>query len=443
MSSSWIKKLQESDSRLHKEDVIKQAYEAATLGNEISARFLRGLYQCYNSYITYGIKQIPDSFGISGAENPWSDFEQLLDDLEKRKLTGHAARDAVQEMSERFDSDEWNDFLAPILRRDMRVGISDKTINKIVKGSTYEIPKFGCQLATDCEGRPEMKGKKRLEPKLDGVRSLMFVRMSDFGDTIVTYSRNGKIFYNFHHIEKQIMEVIEKLTLLNPTILFDGFVLDGEMVGESFQELMRQAQRKTNVQNEDSVFHIFDIIPMKEFKAGYWEADLKTRLALLDKMAPTFAGMKNVELLSHIIVDLDTEQGKKEFEEYAQLMVDLGYEGIMIKDLDAPYECDRSVYWMKWKPTITLDLMAIKLEEGTGRNKGRLGAIVCHGIDQDREIEVNVGSGYTDEERDEFWKHQDSILGRTVEVQADAVTKNKNGTYSMRFPRFLRFRDDK
>ena len=128
MSASWINKLNESDSRLHKEDIILQALTAANLGNEISKRFLRGLWFCYNPYLTYGVKQIPVTVGIVAAENPWDEFMyDLVNQLADRTLTGHAARDALQSMAERFDSDEWNTFLAPILRRDMRSGISDKT----------------------------------------------------------------------------------------------------------------------------------------------------------------------------------------------------------------------------------------------------------------------------------------------------------------------------
>ena len=140
--------------------------------------------------------------------NPWDDFNLLLKELAQRGLTGNKAQDAIHAISERFDSDEWNNFCAPVIRRDLRAGISDKTINKICKKTDYEIPIFGCQLATNSEGRPEMKGIKRLEPKLDGVRVLMMVIPSDFGDvTTVSYSRNGKIFENFKHIEDQISEI--------------------------------------------------------------------------------------------------------------------------------------------------------------------------------------------------------------------------------------------
>lgn len=443
MSASWIRKLNEDNGRLHKEDVLKQAHEAAILGSENAVTFLCGFKACYNPYETFGVKQIPDSVGITGAENPWEDFFDLLQELSDRRRTGNDAREAIQEMSYRFDSDEWNLFLAPILRRDMRCGVSTTTFNKVVKKTHYEIPVFSCQLATNSEGRPEMKGIKRLEPKLDGVRVLMAVGFPDYGGiNVICYSRNGKIFENFKHIEEQIENYADHL-LKATGVKSGGFVLDGEVVGNSFQELMRQARRKEDVQNDDSVFHIFDVIPIEDFLRGHWNAQLSKRLAILEKMQPTIDKMANVELLPHIQVDLDTDEGQAELHKYAQDMVSAGYEGIMIKDLDAPYECARSKFWLKWKPTITVDLEVIGIEEGTGRNKGRLGALVCSGNDHGKDITVNAGSGFTDKERDQFWEDRNLIFGRTVEIMADAVTQNQDGTYSLRFPRFVRFRDDK
>ena len=445
MSASWINKLNESDSRLHKEDVIRQALEAATLGSTNAQIFLGLLKACYNPYVTFGVKQIPDTVGITNAENPWADFNQLLVDLSQRKITGNAARDAIQELAERFDTTEWSTFLAPVLRRDMRAGISDKTINKICKGTEYEIPVFGCQLATNSEGRPEMKGIKRLEPKLDGVRVLMTVIPSDSTVTVVSYSRNGKVFENFTHIEEQVslnwLRMIRKTKMAQQ--LSNGFVLDGEVIGNTFQELMRQARRKTDVQADDSVFNVFDIIPLADFRRGHWNAQLNKRIEILEGMRPIIDNMPNVELLPHIIVDLDTAAGKDQLDRYAKDQVNAGFEGIMIKHPDAPYLCKRSTDWMKWKPTITVDLEVIGVEEGTGRNVGRLGALVCSGVDDGKEITVNVGSGFSDADRDDYWINRNLVIGRTAEVLCDVITQNQDGTYSLRFPRFVRFRDDK
>ena len=448
MSASWIRKLNESDSRLHKEDVLKQALEASVLGSTNAINFLRLTKVCYNPYVTFGVKQVPDTIGIVDAENPWEDFDDLLCELGQRGLTGHAARDAIQEMSERFDSNEWNTFCAPVIRRDLRAGISEKTINKICKKTDYEIPVFGCQLATNSEGRPEMKGIKRLEPKLDGVRVLLVVIPSDNGMTTICYSRNGKVFENFRHIEEQVENNYAKICRATRGTdqsrgLIDGFVLDGEVIGNTFQELMRQARRKTDVQADDSVFNIFDIIPLQDFRRGYWNAQLSKRINLLEAMRSVVDTMPNVELLPHIMVDLDTAEGKNQLERYAKDNVNAGFEGIMIKNVDAPYECKRNTFWMKWKPTITVDLEVVGIEEGTGRNKGRLGALVCQGVDDGKEITVNVGSGFSDEDRDSYWANSNVVIGRTAEILCDVITQNQDGTYSLRFPRFVRFRDDK
>ena len=448
MSASWVKKLNLSDSRLHKEDVIKQALEASVLGSQNAINFLSFVKACYNPYVVFGVRQVPDTVGITDAENPWDEFNELMCQLCQRRLTGHAARDAIQSMAERFDSDEWNTFLAPVLRRDLRAGISDKTINKICKKTDYEIPIFGCQLATNSEGRPEMKGTKRLEPKLDGVRALFTVIPSDFGLTIVCYSRNGKVFENFGHIEEQISNNFTKMVRACNGVdqgrsLIDGFVLDGEVIGNTFQELMRQARRKTDAQADDSVLNIFDIIPLQDFREGHWNAQLRKRIALLDAMRPVVDTLPNVELLPHIMVDLDTAAGKDQLERYAKDQVNAGFEGIMIKNCDAPYVCKRSTDWMKWKPTLTVDLEVVGVEEGTGRNLGRLGALVCHGVDDGKEITVNVGSGFSDADRDDYWTNRNLVIGRTAEVLCDVITQNQDGTYSLRFPRFVRFRDDK
>ena len=434
MRYKWINELNQSDSRLHKEAVLARALAAS------DHIFLNGIKICYNSFITFGIKDIPSTEGITGAPHPYEEFDMLLTNLSIRQLTGHAARDAILGMSLKFDSDEWNLFLAPILRRDMRCGISEKTINKVCKGTDYVIPTFGCQLAANSEGRPEMVGIKRLEPKLDGARVLLVVTEDN---TATCYSRNGKVFDNFTHVEEQVLEHATAFRIALGTS--GGFVLDGEIMGKSFQHLMRQAQRKENVQTDDVVFNVFDILPLEDFKRGFWNAQLRKRIAILNNLSHVFEKMPHVETLGLLpfVVDLSTEDGRTFMHEYANEMVTAGYEGIMIKDMEAPYECKRNTFWMKWKPVITVDLPVIALEEGTGRNKGRLGALVCSGNDHGKDITVNVGSGFSDTERDLFWNQKADVVGRTAEILCDVITQNQDGTYSLRFPRFVRWRDDK
>jgi len=415
--------------------VIERALVAAKLGSANAQCFLFNCYQAYNPYYVFGVKKVPETIGLEHRSNPWPKFWAMLEGLRTRSLTGHNAKTAIESMSEQFDSIEWNGLCRRVIIKDLRCGITEKTLNKILENSEWRIPVFTCQLATDSEKHTaKMTGLKRIECKLDGVRVLAVITRN----AVNLYSRNGKRFDNFPQIENDLESIKSKLKFIFRNN--NGIVLDGEIVGESFQALMKQAQRKTNVETKDMTYCVFDWIPFEEFERGYWNAQQHKRTELLESHKELFESTESVRIMPGIEVDLTTSEGHDVMRRFATDAVASGYEGIMIKDIDAPYECKRSSFWMKSKPVITVDLNIVGFEEGTGRNEGRLGAIVCEGVDDDRNIRVNVGSGLSDADRDEYWTARDDLLGRVVEVAADAVTQNQDGSYSLRFPRFVRFR---
>jgi DNA ligase-1 len=436
MAADWIQDLESSDSRLHKESVIEKALIAAKLGSASAQCFLYNCYQAYNPFYVFGVRQVPETTGLVDRPNPWPRFWALLESLRTRSVTGHAAREAIAEVSQLFDSEEWNRVCRRVIIKDLRCGISEKTLNKVLGKTDWRIPVFSCQLATDSNDHAsKMKGQKRLEQKLDGVRVLAIVS----GTVVNLYSRNGKPFHNFPHIEAAIAELIPRCDNLPPK-----FVLDGEIIGESFQQLMRQAQRKTDVDAADSVYAIFDYLTFNEFEEGFCNLPQWRRTLILESCKDKFESQTDcVRIMPGIDVDLDTTQGHDVLRRYADDAVAAGFEGIMIKDVAAPYECRRSSAWMKWKPVYDYDLRVVAVEEGTGKNVGRLGALVCEGIDQGKQIRVNVGSGFTDDERNDYWANQSTVIGQTVVIMCDAVTQNQDGGYSLRFPRFKTFRDDK
>jgi DNA ligase-1 len=405
---------------------------ASKLGSAGAQGFLFNCYLAYNPFYVYNVRQVAETEGLTGQPNPWPTFWGLCEDLRTRGVTGHAARDRIEQVSELFDSEQWNGMCRRVLIKDLRCGISEKTLNKVLGKTSWKIPTFTCQLAQDSTDRPaKMKGIKRLEVKLDGVRVLAVVQ----GASVTLYSRNGKVFENFPHVAEAIAANRKLIGAYG-----GRYVLDGEIVGASFQQLMRQAQRKTDAETTDMVYHVFDIIPLDSFQEGHYNAQQCKRLDILEASRSRFDATDCLRLMDGINVDLDTAEGHDVMNRYAQDAVANGFEGIMIKDLSAPYECKRSSFWMKWKPTITVDLNIVGFEEGTGRNLGRLGAIICEGVDDDRRICVNVGSGFSDTLRDEYWTSRSELLGDVVEVEADAVTQNQDGSYSLRFPRFVRFR---
>ena len=422
-----IQQLEADNSRLSKEQILDMA------AKEGLTEFFEGLRMALDGLYTFGVKQVPisekDGQGLS-----WPNFLELADSLYRRKLTGHDARDAIELAMNVATKEQWNDWYRRILIKDLRCGVSEKTVNKVLKihKDIAPVPVFEVMLAHDgANHENKITGKKLLEPKLDGVRAVTVV---DFESRTVTmYTRNGKVLENFGHITSFLEQHLDEIGR--------SYVLDGEVVSHSFQDLMKQVHRKSDVQAQDARLCLFDAVPLVEFKAGKSVMGQRRRSKFLkENFSKLFGDSGCIEIIPQIEVNLDEFLGDIEYRDYNKKAVEEGFEGIMIKDPEAKYECKRSTSWLKQKPFIEVSLPIIELEEGTGRNAGRLGAFVCEGVDDTKTIRVNVGSGFSDPQRRDFWESRDTLVNQVVEVRADAVTQNQDGSYSLRFPRFLRFR---
>jgi len=424
-----IRILEDHPSRLNKEDIIRAE---AKFNNE---ELFEGMRMALDNLITFGVKKVPTHGGPDGQGLPWSAFKELCHLLYTRQLTGNDARDAIELALSASTQNQWNDWYRRILIKDLRCGVSEKTVNKVLKEfpNIQPVPVFECMLAHDgANHEKKITGKKLLEPKLDGVRVITIVNMEN--RTVTQYSRNGKELENFGHITRALEANID--------LIGRSMVLDGEMVSSSFQELMKQVHRKDNVQSEDARLMLFDIIPLVEFKAGKSVMGQRRRSNLLRGMKDIFDKIGNIDIIPQKEIDLDGYVGELEFKQYNADAIAAGFEGIMIKDVDALYECKRSASWLKMKPFIEVSLTVVGIEEGTGRNEGKLGALICEGEDDGKQIRVNVGSGFTDSDRLEFWESKDALPGQIIEIRADAATRSQDSEelYSLRFPRFLRFR---
>ena len=431
-----ITKLEADNSRLAKELVLADAM------HEGLDEFFEGVKMALDPLVTFGVKQVPERNDIlSGQGLSWDNFKTLANQLINRELTGHAARDAIKLSMGVATTEQWNGFYRRILIKDLRCGVSEKTVNKVAKKfPQYAIPTFTCPLAHDSANHEKkMIGKKQVEVKLDGVRVITVIQ----GDTshgkfnrVEMFSRNGKQFHNFGHIIAEIEEVIKD----NPPPY--DLVLDGEVMSAIFQDLMKQVHRKDGKQSDDAVLHLFDMCPLSNFQKGICDKTQAFRSQAVKAWVEQHSSiLKHVQALEWEDVDLDTQEGQERFVGLNKAAVDGGYEGVMIKDPNAPYECKRTHSWLKAKPFIEVSLKVVAVEEGTGRNEGRLGAVIVEGEDDGYNYRLNCGSGFTDAQRDEYWTERDSLIGQLVEIRADARTQSQDSeTYSLRFPRFKCFR---
>ena len=250
-----IRSLEEHPSRLNKEAILLAEAEA---GN---TELFEGLRLAFDNMKIFGVKKVPTHGGPDGQGLPWVAFKELAHLLYTRQLTGHDARDAIELALSASTQSQWNDWYRRILIKDMRAGFSETTVNKVCKKDypQHIIPVFETMLAHDgANHESKIAGKKLLEIKLDGVRVITIINMEN--RTVAQYSRNGKLLENFSHITSALEANIDDFER--------SMVLDGEMISTSFQALMTQVRRKSDVKTDDAVLMLFDILPLSEFLAG-------------------------------------------------------------------------------------------------------------------------------------------------------------------------------
>lgn len=388
------------------------------------------LYYTYNEHYTFGVKKLP-TYDVVEDENSLLRFHQffsLLDKLRERDLTGNNAIDTLVDLLSSCNEDE-EYWYFKVIQRDLDVGISYKTINSVF-GEDF-IPTFEVRAAEDFNG--EFPDNFVLLFKLDGYRCHAFHGLDG---SVKLLSRNGKEYFGYDDVEADVKKLPR------------GYMYDGELMAKSgeFSGMQRSAQRKAKGKN--ATLQVFDAIPIEAFFKGLYEKNWYDRRRFLVKHL-LHSGLENIRLLKAFgPYDGNVHNIEVSLEKIYKLALKLGYEGLIMVDVDADYECTRNYSWQKLKPFKDFDLEVIGFAEGSGKNEGTLGAFI---VDFNG-VEVRVGSGLTDYtpedkpnkfNRDYIWANQNKFLGKLIEVKAQEKTSNKRGTSSLRFPRFQGFRFDK
>ena len=308
-----------------------------------------------------------------------------------------------------------------LLAKTLRLGVTAKTVNKVIPGL---IPEWEVQQAYPIDEYPLKDGVWfTLTQKLNGVRATYYKGK--------LYARSGVPYDGLDHITN----------VLN--FEDDSYVFDGELTlldkGElSDNEAFRKA---TGIINSDTThkteicYTIFDVVPTQEFENGESSSSYRERRRVLDLMVDILPVSDHVFVLP--VLYSGTDQSK--IGELLDRMVEEDKEGL-IANLDVPYRRTRHNGILKVKEFYTMDLPIVGCNEGTGRLAGTLGALVL----DFKGHEVKVGSGFSDEQRTEFWHNRDNLIGVLCEVKYKEVSYDKStGADSLQFPVFVGIRNDK
>ena len=211
---------------------------------------------------------------------------------------------------------------------------------------------------------------------------------------------------------------------------------DGELIGEDFNSTQSQTLKKG--QKSNLVFNIFDYLTFLEVINQKGIYDYSQRRERLDEIFGWNYIQSHFQYVNLVPVIFKGTYDYDKITELLDRMTEQGSEGIMI-NTNEPYEFKRTENLIKVKKMYTLDLRVMHIQEGAGQNQGKLGNVI---VDY-KGYAVGVGSGFSKTQREYYWEHPEEIIGKIIEVQAFEECKNKEGSLSLRFPVFIRIRDDK
>ncbi len=350
------------------------------------------------------------------------DLFAICDDLASKKALRDVDIARVQGALRLLPHD-YADFLEQFLMKEIRLGVTAKTVNKVV--GYPAIYDFNCMQANKYFEHPQIvEGHKfAITEKQDGIRCLAVCHK---GQEPMLYSRQGQEISGLVDIESEL-----KIASMNYD---DGFVQDGELLISNRQSIpsKEQYKRTTKIVRSDDeekhgvTFNVFDFLPIDDFQRQQSTQPYWTRRMTQDHKFSTYQHVKVVPILfqgSDIdqIIECLNEQR------------DLGHEGIMINLWDANYVFKRTNNLLKVKVMQDCDLRITGVEEGKGRFAGTLGALI---VDY-KGHPLGVGSGQSHEQRVMIWADPQKYIGHVARVQYFEETNDKDGKLSIRFPVFL------
>ena len=377
------------------------------------------LVRVYSPYVQFGVgsKNCKKLSHICDSDDAYELFD-LLDDLSNRHLTGHAAVGAVNAFI--LANKEHEQLIYNILDKDLKTRTAASIINKGIPGL---IPQFKVALAEAIDKMPDFENEEWFgSRKLDGVRCI--IRKEQ--DEISAHSRSGKEF-----------ETLGKL--LDEVSKIEGdFVLDGEVCivdengNENFQDIMKQIRRKNHTIDNLKMF-VFDMLTLQEFDEQKGEIPLRIRYE--NSISALHVAGCNENIIE--VLGQDIISNVEYFNKLNDEATAAGHEGIMIRK-NSGYKGKRSKDILKVKKFHDAEYKVVGATNGDIRvvEDGREKTINClsnitiiH-----KGNKVGVGSGFSIDQRKEFYEDHNKILGKTVTVQYFEESQNKDGEWSLRFP---------
>lgn len=350
---------------------------------------------------------------------------ETLSRCSSREITGNAARDALSGVLHQMSAFEYK-WASRIIQKKLRTGLGDSSIEKVWPGL---ISSFEVSLAETVDWIFENGKLKittlipypcRVEPKWDGFRCVAIKT----NDKVTLYARSGRVFDRAKKISDWLTKHMK-----------NDWVLDGELIAKEWNDTASIiGSRKNHKEDESLQFHVFDCMSFEDWKDKKVFGSFSTRLRMLE----TYSVFSNVENSPVKIAEGRIVNNEEELHEYFSQCIDSGYEGVMVKKLDALYVFKRSDAVMKLKPIVSWDCVVtdvLPARDGTKwEGKYTILAVQVPGGGITR-----VGTGFSDSDREHLNTVRKKLVGKACEVEGQPPLTE---TGMIRFPRFVRWREN-
>jgi hypothetical protein len=425
--NEFLNSLAENASRNFKIDQLNAQSDNETL-REVIRLALDPFTQFYQ-------RKIPEYEFVGEDSEHQTSLEMAMQNLyylSSREVTGNAAIAHLRAILSGLEPDDAK-VIERIIAKDLKCGVDVSTANKVW---SHLIPEYPCMLCSPFEQKlvDKINFPAYAQMKMDGMRFNAIVR----DGKCEFRSRNGKEILLLGNLEQEFIALAGSIDCV-----FDGellVMLDGDHQFADRQTgngILNKANKGTISAKEASMVHatVWDLIPYVAFVDGYCLTPYSKRFSTLEQIVnkQKSEGKKIWTVTSTIVQTL--EEAQEIFQGY---LAD-GYEGIILKDGAGEWEDKRSKTQIKFKGELECDLKIVAVEEGKGKAVGMLGAIICESADGI--VKVNVGSGFNDAQRKQYWK--ENLVDKIVAVKYNARIKNKTGEESLFLPVFIELRDDK
>ena len=451
MLKEIIEELNANNSSNYKLEVLKKYKD----NKELEKVLLYTYNKDWNYYIKKIPNYIPEDNNISYLTI--DDMFITLDKLKSREVTGNSAIDLLDLTLTRLPKD-LSYILELIIGRDIKCGISSKSINKVFKYLIPETPYQRCEKKTEktLKNIPFFGSNKQIcQLKADGV----FTYIIKENGNVYLKTRNGSTTTS-----ETVSDILSDIELDNFVLMgealieVDGKVQDrktgnGKVLSyfkrfdtlDSLQQKYESSRKdkdleKYNLKLQEFKdiekglrFDVWDIISLDEFKKEVSFTPYKDRLENLNSL------VNNLNTYIIKVIDTHYVTSVDEAEIIAINYQKQGLEGAILKDIESIWENKTSKKQIKFKAINDADLLCVGVEEGNGKNTGKVGALVLES--KCKKLKVNVGSGLNGKQIELPF---DYFIGKVIEVKYNEVIYSKGKEEASLFlPIFVEVREDK